>query len=154
MDADAFQENMTSARAHEYRVAAQLIGAGWDVHAYGMGVLPDRLRLALRGLPVRHDPDWLAWTGRHAVYVDAKDSRPERYATVQSAAVDYQAELSRITGLAVFYVFANGWVVDAVTFAAHSTPGRQTGNGSGTPFYSCPLDYAMPFGDVFGTPRT
>lgn len=153
MRSAAAEERFRAGFAHEYRVQARLASLGWASHRFALvGQYPSLLSAA-RSTPLSYMPDILAWRGNDVVLIDAKASDPTPYGfcIVDTAEHDSQARLSLTLRLPVFYVFQRGDTVAIQTFGAHAQPGRNPhGNGSGTPFLSCPNEHLTPFAEVFG----
>ncbi|MEV2248764.1 hypothetical protein [Streptomyces sp. NPDC049970] len=154
----SFQHRKAVSDAHELRVAQELTWRGWNVNAWGQGVLTDPVRSALRGTDsaLRWTPDLIIAKGQQIALIDCKSrmtSRATSRHVVEGAAVTAHLQLVAWTLLPVYYVFDNLDVLtphDVLTAGQH---GPYSSAGSGSPYYLVPLSRSLAFDTTFGAHR-
>lgn len=149
-----FTERLAAGQVHEHRVRRELEQRGWEVTAWGQGILPEATRraLAASGSGFRHFPDLIAAQAGQAAVIDAKDrarsTRTSRYAVARSC-VSFGLQFTAAFGLSVYYVFGNLSVLCPAEVMAYGTASADRGSGA---YYLIPEHTARHFDDVFGPP--
>jgi hypothetical protein len=152
----SFQHRKAVGDAHERRVAQELVLRGWDVNAWGQGVLTEAVRSALRGTDssLRWTPDLVAAKGPQVFLIDCK-SRMTSHTThrhaVERAAVMAHLQLVAWTQLPVCYIFDNLDVLTPLDILMSGRTGPHSARGSGSAYYLVPAARSLAFDEVFGT---
>lgn len=151
----SFQQRKAAGDAHEQRVAGQLTQRGWNVNAWGQGVLTAPVCLALRhsNSSLRWTPDLIAAKDDQVVLIDCKTrmtSHTTQRHAVERAAVTAHLQLVAWTQLPVYYVFDNLDVLTPYDVLSTGKRGPYTGTGSGTPYFLIGAAHSSPFNEIFG----
>lgn len=152
----SFQHRKVVGDAHEERVAEELVLRGWDVSAWGQGVLTEAVRSALRGTDssLRWTPDLVAAKGSEIFLLDCKSrmtSRTTHRHAVERAAVMAHLQLAAWTQLPVCYVFDDLGILTPHDVLVSGRPGPHSVRGSGSAYYLVPTARSLAFDEVFGT---
>ena len=147
--------------AFEAELRGRLSSWGWDVSAFGSGLLDDPVRTALKvfrddyGRPsgLRWLPDLVASRDGRVVLVDAKAERvnTDNYAIPQRALEVGRVLVDRLH-TPLFYVWPDGGVLtpDTVTVSWHTRHSGAGTAGSGNPFVLVDKRWAAKAHQVFG----
>ncbi|WNF25311.1 hypothetical protein RI138_00010 [Streptomyces sp. C11-1] len=145
----SFQHRKAVGDAHELRVTQELTSRGWDVNAWGQGILTDLVRFALQGTSsaLRWTPDLIAAKEQHIALIDCKSrmtSRTTSRHAVERAAVTAHFQLVAWTLLPVYYVFDNLDVLTPHEVLATGRHGPYSEAGSGSRTTSSPQTAPWP----------
>jgi Holliday junction resolvase len=149
-----YAERAAVGQSHEQRVARELEVRGWTVAPWGQGILPDRIKRAIRdtGSKFRHFPDIVAARPGELIAIDAKDqmhsTETGRYA-ISRECVAFGLQFYAAFGLPAFYVFGNLGVLCPTEVLSY---GRIGPGASGGAYHLVSGRLAHQFDDVFGRP--
>ncbi|MFE2023531.1 hypothetical protein ACFW9O_36485 [Streptomyces sp. NPDC059499] len=151
----SFQHRKAVGDPHELRVARELTWRGWDVNAWGQGVLTGPVRSALRGTSsaLRWTPGLIAAKEQQIALIDCKSrmtSRSTGRHAVERAAVTAHLQLVAWTLLPVYYVFDSLDVLTPYEVLTTGRYGPYSNAGSGSPYYLVSADRALAFDSIFG----
>jgi hypothetical protein len=161
-----FAERKHLAESHEFAIRVELERRGWTVEPFGIALLSDHMRQALRQVqPLalwRWLPDLIATRDRRTVLVDGKD---EQRNDTPNFAVEETAILAHRTmatlGVPIVYVFSDmscNFNCDDLlnqgrrVGPTHGGSRVQGAAGSGTPFWLLPKRHQLHLDEVFGAP--
>ncbi|MDX5563746.1 hypothetical protein PYK79_10825 [Streptomyces sp. ID05-04B] len=150
-----WQQRKAVGDAHEQYVAEELTLRGWEVNAWGQGVLTRSVRGALRRTDssLRWTPDLVAARGEIVALIDCKSrmtsGASDRHA-VERAAVKAHLQLAAWTDLPVYYVFDDLGVLTPHDVLMAGRLGPHTRVGSGAPYYLIGTQLDRRFDDIFG----
>lgn len=150
-----WQQRKAAGDAHEQYVAEELTLRGWEVNAWGQGVLTRTVRGALgrTDSSLRWTPDLVAVRGEVVALIDCKSrmtsGSTDRHA-VERAAVKAHLQLAAWTDLPVYYVFDDLGVLTPHDVLMAGRIGPHTRVGSGAPYYLIGRGLDRPFDDIFG----
>lgn len=161
-----FVDRKQLAESHEYAIQVELERRGWSVQPFGIALLADEVRDALRRVQPpsywRWLPDLVAMRDGRMVLIDGKDE--QRKDTPNFAIEEMALAAHRnmaFFGIPIVYVFSDmscNWNSDDFAysgrrFAPMGSSGRVEGvRGSGTPFVLVPKSQQLHLDDIFGPP--